>query len=141
MSLEAKIEELIEALNANTAALNASEAPAATKDKAPPKKKAAKKKAEPKTEEPAEEVDEEVDEAEAAGTEGDDLDYDIDVKPKVLEAAKMKSCGDDGDTGRDVVVAVLSRFGVKKATELNADRYADFLDALAKGIDGGVAAV
>lgn len=135
MSLEVKIEELIEALNANTAALNAPGTPAATEEKAPPKKKAAKKKAEPKVEE------EEVVEAEEANAAGDDLDYDTDVRPKVLAAAKMKDLGDDGDTGRDVVVAVLSRFGVKKATELNADRYADFLDALAKGIDGGVAAV
>ena len=110
--------------------------PSHSEKKAPTKKAAPKKKAATKEEPKASEPDDNG-EPEA----NDELDYETDVKPKVLEAAKIKDLGDDGDTGRDVVVAALARYGCKKATELNADRYVEFLETLAKGVEGGVAAV
>ena len=91
----------------------------------PTKKAAIKKKAASKDAEP-------VSDPEGENTAGDNLDYDGDVKPAVLAAAKDH---------RDVVVAALSRFGCKKATELDAEKYGEFLAKLAKGIDKGVEAI
>ena len=58
------------------------------------------------------------------------LDYEKDIKPRVLLLSKEK--------GREATIATLSRFGVTKATELNADQWGDFLDYVNKVIAGDV---
>jgi hypothetical protein len=110
--------------------------PSHSEKKAPAKKAAPKKKAATKEEPTASEPD---DKGEPEVT--DALDYDADVKPRVLEVAKIKDLGDDGDSGRDVVVGALARFGCKKATELGEDKYTEFLETLEKGVVGGVGAL
>lgn len=141
MSLEQQVEvlsqnvanltEILEKfLDSGAASIATAERPADhSEKKAPPKKKAAKKKAEPKAEGPI--VDDGLDPEEANAT-GDSLSYDDDVKPAVLGAAKEN---------RDVVVAALSRFGAKKATELPEEKYGEFLAMLEKGIADGVEAI
>lgn len=56
------------------------------------------------------------------------LDYEKDIKPRVLLLSKEK--------GRDATVATLGRFGVVKATELNPSQWAEFLDFVNKVIAG-----
>ncbi|SPA25905.1 conserved hypothetical protein [Cupriavidus taiwanensis] len=56
------------------------------------------------------------------------LDYEKDIKPRVLLLSKEK--------GREATVATLGRFGVVKATELNADQWPEFLAYVDKVIAG-----
>ncbi|MDE4917758.1 hypothetical protein ACUXAV_005102 [Cupriavidus metallidurans] len=56
------------------------------------------------------------------------LDYEKDIKPRVLLLSK--------DKGRDATIATLSRFGVAKATELNEDQWPAFLEFVNKVIAG-----
>lgn len=56
------------------------------------------------------------------------LDYEKDIKPRVLLLSKEK--------GREATVATLGRFGVVKATELNADQWPAFLEYVNKVIAG-----
>ena len=56
------------------------------------------------------------------------LDYEKDIKPRVLLLSKEK--------GREATVATLGRFGVVKATELNADQWPEFLAYVNKVIAG-----
>ena len=58
------------------------------------------------------------------------LDYEKDIKPRVLTLSK--------DKGRDATIATLSRFGVAKATELNEDQWPAFLEFVNAVIDGKV---
>jgi hypothetical protein len=58
------------------------------------------------------------------------LDYEKDIKPRVLLLSK--------DKGRDATIATLSRFGVAKATELNEDQWPAFLEFVNAVIDGKV---
>ncbi|WP_375199077.1 hypothetical protein [Cupriavidus metallidurans] len=56
------------------------------------------------------------------------LDYEKDIKPRVLTLSK--------DKGRDATIATLSRFGVAKATELSEDQWPAFLEFVNKVIAG-----
>ncbi len=58
------------------------------------------------------------------------LDYEKDIKPRVLLLSK--------DKGRDATIATLSRFGVAKATELNEDQWPAFLEFVNAVLDGKV---
>lgn len=49
------------------------------------------------------------------------LDYAVDVSPKIALAAKHN---------RAAVVAALSKFGVAKGTELTADKWPEFVEAM-----------
>lgn len=62
------------------------------------------------------------------GDAGAALDYEKDIKPRVLLLSKEK--------GREATVATLGRFGVVKATELNADQWPAFLEYVNKVIAG-----
>lgn len=56
------------------------------------------------------------------------LDYEKDIKPRVLLLSKEK--------GRDATVATLGRFGVVKATELDPAQWPAFLEFVNKVIAG-----
>ncbi|WP_420997615.1 hypothetical protein ACKI2N_012455 [Cupriavidus sp. 30B13] len=58
------------------------------------------------------------------------LDYEKDIKPRVLLLSK--------DKGREATIATLSRFGVTKATELSKEQWPEFLVFVNKVIDGEV---
>jgi hypothetical protein len=50
---------------------------------------------------------------------GDEVTYDGNVKPAILQIAK--------DKGRDMVTALMQRYGATKGPELKAEQYADFV--------------
>ncbi|OZI58725.1 hypothetical protein [Bordetella genomosp. 1] len=54
----------------------------------------------------------------ATGDDDTPIDYDADVKPRVLKIAQ---------TSRDKVVALLQRYGAKTGKDLKADQYASFV--------------
>lgn len=66
----------------------------------------------------------------SAAGETPSLDYDKDVKPRVLRLAAEK--------GRDKTAAALARFGIKRATELDKDRWPEFTTFLDKVLNGEV---
>lgn len=53
-----------------------------------------------------------------SSTSADEVTYEGHVKPAILQIAK--------DKGRDVVAALLSRFGASKGPEVKPEHYADF---------------
>lgn len=137
MSLEAQLQQLNETLERGCALLEklieagapvtVSGAPVTVsgkaekpKDKKPKDKKPKAEK--PQTEKPAEEPAGEPEEEEV-------IDYDEVVKPRVQALAK---------TNRDAVVGILSRFGCKKATELESGQYAEFLARLDNAVKNGL---
>jgi hypothetical protein len=66
--------------------------------------------------------------SDATNSDAPKLDYEKDIKPRVLLLSK--------DKGRDATIATLSRFGVAKATELNEDQWPAFLEFVNKVIAG-----
>lgn len=134
MSLEAQLEqlneniargcELLEKLIAASAPVKAtttSDKPEKVKDKP-----AAKEKQKPVAEEPKDKpAAESTGKAEPAAG----LDYEADVKPYVLANAKEH---------REEIVGILGRFGCKKATELGASQYSEFLARLKNAIENGL---
>lgn len=125
MSLEAAIQEntaainkLVAALAAGAAISTAATSAAATTAKEPEAKKSDAQTAssapgvKPQSEAPK-------DDAQGKAEEPAALDYEKDVKPRVLQLSKEK--------GRDPTVALLQRFGVQKATELKPEQYARFI--------------
>lgn len=58
-----------------------------------------------------------------------ELDYAKDVKPATLKLSKEK--------GREVTIAVLARFGVKGAQELDPDQWAAYIAHCDKVLAGG----
>lgn len=58
-----------------------------------------------------------------------ELDYAKDVKPATLKLSKEK--------GREVTIAVLARFGVKGAQELDASQWAEYIAHCEKVLAGG----
>lgn len=132
MSLEAKIDALTSAVLGLTYAMNQHKeteskksAPAETALAEP----AAKKTKEPvaPSEVPNEKPKTTTDTSPPSEPEFKAVSYD-DVKKatNALSAAK----------GRDVTIAVLSRFGVKKATELDAAQWADYIEHAAEVTEG-----
>ena len=57
------------------------------------------------------------------------LDYKKDVKPITIRLSKEK--------GREITIAVLSRFGVKSAQDLDAAQWADYIAHCEKVLAGG----
>lgn len=53
------------------------------------------------------------------------LDYNRDVRPKILDASQSK------EVGLDAVVALLGTFGVKRGQDIPVDKLPDFLAKLA----------
>ncbi|ANA34311.1 hypothetical protein [Ralstonia mannitolilytica] len=73
--------------------------------------------------------------AAAAATEKSDggdnaLDYEKDIKPKVLKLAAEK--------GRDATAATMARFGVKKAPELNKSQWPEFVRFIDRVLSGEI---
>lgn len=53
---------------------------------------------------------------------GGEISYANDIAPRVLKLAEAK--------GRDAAIAILSKFGVTKAPQLDAGQYAEFIEAV-----------
>lgn len=70
--------------------------------------------------------------AETEKVEGSDnaLDYEKDIKPKVLKLAAEK--------GRDATAATMARFGVKKAPELNKSQWPEFVRFIDRVLAGEI---
>ncbi|CAJ0901215.1 hypothetical protein R1479_04599 [Ralstonia mannitolilytica] len=59
-----------------------------------------------------------------------ELDYEKDIKPKVLKLA--------ADKGRDATAATMARFGVKKAPELNKSQWPEFVRFIDRVLAGEI---
>lgn len=59
---------------------------------------------------------------------GEEVTYDGHVKPAILQIAK--------DKGRDMVTALMQRYGATKGPELKAEQYADFVKDAQRVLSG-----
>lgn len=125
--LTAAVRELTKLLDrfSPTQGLTGSNVPEVVKETKP--KKETVKAVEPAPEIPNEKQPTTTDTSQPSESESAPVTYD-DVKKvtNALSAAK----------GRDTTIAVLSRFGVKKATELDEAQWADYIEHAQKVVDG-----
>lgn len=124
--IEKLLQDVVTALNANTAALNAV---ANTQGKAPP----AGAKADKIAERPAASAKNEQPPAAPSTA----LTYDKDVKPKVLKLVNTLAKKPGETSGRDRMVAILKEQGVSHAQMLKPEQFA----AVVKSVDEALAAL
>jgi len=128
--LAAAIENLARALHARGELMPADTKTEAAEPEKPakPARSAAKAKTTPPTSEPETATgdgEKETPEQEPASDESA-LDYDADVKPRILKFAAAK--------GRPALIELFGEFGADSGPNLSADNYADFVAAVDKAL-------